>query len=67
MYQKFKTTLYHGTISIIDRVDVSQGRGNKDFGKGFYMATTKKQAVGMMHKNIRKLLDEAEIRSFQTL
>ncbi len=54
MYQKFRTILYHGTISKIEQVDVSKGRGNKDFGKGFYLATTKKQAVGMMHKKYKE-------------
>lgn len=34
-------TLYHGTISQIQTIDVTKGRDNKDFGKGFYMATTK--------------------------
>jgi hypothetical protein len=50
MYQKFKNVLYHGTVSEIVRIDVTQGRGNKDFGKGFYMAVTRQQAIGMMHK-----------------
>ena len=29
---------------------------NKDFGKGFYMAVSKKQAVGMMHKKYREAI-----------
>lgn len=54
MYQKLKTVLYHGTISEILHVDVNLGRGRKDFGKGFYMAVSKTQAVGMMHKKYRE-------------
>ncbi len=54
MYPELKTTLYHGTISEITSVDVSAGRSRKDFGKGFYMAITKKQAIGMMHKKYRE-------------
>lgn len=54
MCQKFKNTLYHGTVSEIIRVDVSKGRGNKDFGKGFYMAVSKSQAIGMMHKKYKE-------------
>lgn len=54
MSQPYKEKLYHGTISEIIRVDVLKGRGNKDFGKGFYMAVTKKQAVDMMHKKYRE-------------
>lgn len=50
MYHKIKTTLYHGTVSEIVVVDVKAGRSKKDFGKGFYMAVSKKQAIGMMHK-----------------
>ncbi len=54
MYQNIKTLLYHGTVSNIEKVDVSLGYGRKDFGKGFYMAVTKKQAVGMMNKKYRE-------------
>lgn len=54
MYQQFKNILYHGTVSEIIQVDVSKGRGNKDFGKGFYMAVSKNQAIGMMHKKYKE-------------
>jgi hypothetical protein len=54
MYQKFKNVLYHGTISEISKVDTTKGRDKKDFGKGFYMAVSKSQAVGMMHKKQRE-------------
>ena len=54
MYHKLETTLYHGTISEITEVDVTLGRGRKDFGKGFYMAVSKQQAIGMMHKKYRE-------------
>lgn len=51
-----KDVLYHGTVSEIDKVDVTKGRGRKDFGKGFYIATTKSQAIGMMHKKYTEAL-----------
>jgi len=47
-------TLYHGTIYEFSKVDVSRGRNYKDFGKGFYMALSKTQAIGMMHKKYRE-------------
>ena len=47
-------TLYHGTIYEISKVDVSMGRNHKDFGKGFYLALSKSQAIGMMHKKYRE-------------
>lgn len=56
MYQRIKTVLYHGTISEIIRIDVEQGCGNKDFGKGFYMSVSKMQAIGMMHKKYREAI-----------
>ena len=49
-------TLYHGTAEKFETIDVFKGRNNKDFGKGFYMAVTKSQAVGMMHKKYREAL-----------
>ena len=35
MYHNLKTTLYHGTASEIQKVDVELGRGSKDFGRHF--------------------------------
>lgn len=54
MSQPVPETLYHGTIFRIDRIDVSKGRNNKDFGRGFYMAMSRSQAIGMMHKKYRE-------------
>ncbi|MBO5192408.1 MAG: DUF3990 domain-containing protein [Bacteroides sp.] len=54
MSHKLNTVVYHGTISDISNIDVTQGRGRKDFGKGFYMAVSKQQAIGMMHKKYRE-------------
>ncbi len=62
MYHNIRTTLYHGSISMIQKVDVSMGRGRKDFGKGFYMSVSKQQAIGMMHKKYR----EAKRRYFNS-
>ena len=56
MCHRLNTVLYHGTISEISQVDVSLGRGRKDFGKGFYMSVTKQQAIGMMHKKYREAI-----------
>lgn len=56
MYRNLKTILYHGTASEIQQVDVKLGRERKDFGKGFYMAISKSQAIGMMHKKYREVV-----------
>lgn len=42
--------LYHGSAVSFDRIDVTRGRDRKDFGKGFYMAFSRSQAIGMMNK-----------------
>ena len=42
--------LYHGSAELFDTIDVRKGRPRKDFGKGFYMSESKKQADGIMRK-----------------
>lgn len=37
MCQDIKTTLYHGTISEINKVDVSLERDRKDFGIQYFI------------------------------
>lgn len=56
MYRSIRTILYHGTVSEIQQIDVRLGRERKDFGKGFYMAVSKSQAIGMMHKKYREVV-----------
>jgi len=56
MSYRLSTILYHGTVSNIKHVDVSLGKGRKDFGKGFYMSVSKQQAIGMMHKKYREAI-----------
>lgn len=56
MFQNIKTILYHGTIDEIESVKVTVGRDRKDFGKGFYIALSKNQAIGMMHKKYREAI-----------
>ena len=45
--------LYHGSNMEIDRVDLSQCRPYKDFGKGFYCTTIYEQAVAMAKRVAR--------------
>ena len=49
MYQNLKNVLYHGTIATIEKIDINQGKGRKDFGKGFYMAVSRSQEIGRAH------------------
>lgn len=43
--------LYHGTISDITEIDVSAGRGFKDFGKGFYATAIPSHAERLAIRN----------------
>ena len=45
------TRLYHGTTSDFGTVDVNEGRGYKDFGKGFYLAADRDHAVRLALRN----------------
>ncbi|WP_022932177.1 DUF3990 domain-containing protein [Treponema bryantii] len=49
---RISDTLYHGTIDFFSSVDVTKGKSNKDFGKGFYMALEKSQAKELLLKNL---------------
>ena len=44
-------TLYHGTIYDFDKIDVSAGKGYKDFGKGFYATAVSSHAEKLAIRN----------------
>ena len=54
MSRAFDRALFHGTLAHIDKIDVTQGKPRKDFGRGFYLALSAEQAIGMMHKKFRE-------------
>ncbi|MDD6217496.1 MAG: DUF3990 domain-containing protein [Roseburia sp.] len=43
--------LYHGSVSDFDVIDLSQGKGYKDFGKGFYATAVKEHAERLAIRN----------------
>lgn len=47
--------LYHGTIADFDHIDLTKGRGYKDFGKGFYATPDSDQAEKLARKGLRYL------------
>jgi len=49
--------LYHGSNVDIDKIDLSKGHINKDFGKGFYLTTLPQQAMEMAKRKARQFLD----------
>ena len=46
--------VYHGSNVIVDHPDIKHSFRALDFGKGFYMAVSRTQAVGMMHKKYKE-------------
>jgi len=52
--------LFHGSAVLFRHVDVSKGRRHKDFGKGFYLALSAEQAIGMMHKKYREAVSRRQ-------
>lgn len=53
--------LYHGTVYDITEIDVNQGRGYKDFGKGFYATSVKSHAENMARRN-KRIIEAKESR-----
>ena len=49
-------TLYHGTIYEFDKIDVNKGKGNKDFGRGFYTSRHVHHAERLATRN--KFIEE---------
>lgn len=46
--------LYHGSYLEIDKIDLTKCKPYKDFGKGFYCTTIKKQAEFMAERVVRR-------------
>lgn len=44
-------TLYHGSIYDFSIIDLTQGKGYKDFGKGFYATSVKSHADSIAKRN----------------
>lgn len=51
MLQARSKILYHGSAVLFDKIEVDKGLPRKDFGKGFYMSVSKKQAEGALGTN----------------
>ena len=45
--------LYHGSNVTIEHIDLSVGHINKDFGKGFYLTSIRRQAEEMAKRKAR--------------
>lgn len=48
-------TLYHGTNTFFDTIDLNKSKPNKDFGKGFYLSAEYDQAMAMAKIKVEQL------------
>ena len=46
-------TVYHGSTSLIDKIDVTKGKPYKDFGCGFYVTESRYHATNLALRNKR--------------
>ena len=53
--------LYHGTTYDINEIDVTMGKGYKDFGNGFYATSVKSHAESIARRN-KRILEAREAR-----
>ncbi|MBR6124501.1 DUF3990 domain-containing protein [Candidatus Saccharibacteria bacterium] len=51
-----KTILYHGSYCIVQKPNLSLCNTGKDFGQGFYLTTSKKQAEKFVRTSIKKAI-----------
>ena len=61
--------LYHGSYIEVNKIDLNKCEDNKDFGKGFYLTTSKEQAISFVKLSInkaksRKLINENISRGY---
>lgn len=57
--------LYHGSNIIIERIDLSKSKPNKDFGKGFYLSDSFEQAREMAQFKALQLGMEPRVTIFE--
>jgi hypothetical protein len=53
--------LYHGSYMVVDTPDLSKCAARKDFGKGFYLTTSKRQAEDFVRASIKKAIAQGLI------
>jgi hypothetical protein len=54
-------TLYHGSYCEVSSPQLEKCAGKKDFGKGFYLTSSKEQAISFLNTSIAKAVAAGEI------
>jgi len=53
IYENDKITIYHGSTSLFETIDITKGKPYKDFGRGFYVTENKPHAINLALRNRR--------------
>ena len=53
--------LYHGSNVPINKIDLSKGLVNKDFGQGFYLTSIQSQAEAMAERKANQIVGASPI------
>lgn len=57
--------LYHGSNMVIENIDLSKSKPNKDFGQGFYLSDDESQAIEMATFKAMQLGGNAIVSKFE--
>lgn len=57
--------LYHGSTVVIDKINLSLSKPNKDFGKGFYLSDNEQQAFEMASYKASQFDSEPVVNVFE--
>ena len=57
--------LYHGSNTIINKIDLSKSKPNKDFGKAFYLSEQKQQAEEMAAFTVERFGGNPIVTAFE--
>ena len=57
--------LYHGSYMVVDTPDLAKCAARKDFGKGFYLTSSRKQAEDFVRASLKKAIAQGLITEDQ--
>ena len=59
--------LYHGSFTQVSEIDLNKCKQGKDFGRGFYVTSSYKQAQGFVPLSVNKQINEERLPTGTTI
>lgn len=53
--------LYHGSFTQVSQINLNKCKQGKDFGRGFYVTSSYKQAQGFVPLSVNKQINEGKL------